>query len=306
MNSVLLFTIITLSTMGLVAAIILYFVAQKFKVYEDPRIDEVEDVLPSANCGGCGFPGCRNFAEALVKADTFDDLYCPVGGNEVMAQAASILGKEAVEADPKVAVVRCSGSFDHRPRTNIYDGAANCTIVHNLYTGDTDCPFGCLGLGECVDACDFEAMYMDEMTGLPIIIDDKCVACGACVEACPRDIIELRKRNKKDRKIFVSCINEDKGGVAKKYCSVACTGCTKCFKVCPFEAITMGNNLAFIEGDKCKLCRKCVVECPTNAIHEINFPPRRVKEESKKEVVKKESNSNLAKEEEISEKKKEE
>ncbi|MDX2442329.1 MAG: Fe-S cluster domain-containing protein [Bacteroidales bacterium] len=303
MNSVLLFTIITLSTMGLVAAVILYFVAQKFKVFEDPRIDEVEDVLPSANCGGCGFPGCRNFAEALVKADSFDDLYCPVGGNEVMAQAASILGKEAVEADPKVAVVRCSGSFENRPRTNLYDGAANCTVVHNLYTGDTDCPYGCLGLGECVDACDFEAMYMDEKTGLPVIIDDKCVACGACVEACPRNIIELRKKNKKDRKIFVSCINEDKGGVAKKYCSVACTGCTKCFKVCPFEAITMGNNLAFIDGDKCKLCRKCVVECPTNAIHELNFPPRRVKEEPKTEIVKEESNSTLAKEEKISEKK---
>lgn len=172
MNSVLLFTIITLSTMGLIAAVILYFVAQKFKVYEDPRIDEVEDVLPSANCGGCGFPGCRNFAEALVKADSFDDLYCPVGGNEVMAQAAGILGKEAVEADPKVAVVRCSGSFESRPRTNLYDGASNCTIVHNLYTGDTDCPFGCVGLGECVDACDFDAMYMDEKTGLPVIIDE--------------------------------------------------------------------------------------------------------------------------------------
>jgi len=306
MNSVLLFTIITLSTMGLIAAIILYFVAQKFKVYEDPRIDEVEDVLPSANCGGCGFPGCRNFAEALVKAESFDDLYCPVGGNEVMAQAAGILGKEAVEADPKVAVVRCSGSFEKRPRTNLYDGASNCTIVHNLYTGDTDCPFGCVGLGECVDACDFEAMYMDDKTGLPVIIDDKCVACGACVEACPRDIIELRKRNKKDRKIFVSCINEDKGGIAKKYCSVACTGCTKCFKICPFEAITMGTNLAFIDSEKCKLCRKCVAECPTNAIHEINFPPRRVKEEPKESVTGGETKTSSVIKKEISTKKSEE
>ncbi len=285
MNSVLLFTIITLSVLGVAAALILYFVAQKFKVYEDPRIDEVEGVMPGANCGGCGFPGCRNFAEALVKADSFDDLFCPVGGNETMATAAGILGKEAVEADPLVAVVRCSGSFENRPRTNHYDGAKNCTIIHNLYTGDTDCPYGCLEHGECVDACDFDAMYMDETTGLPVILDDKCVACGACVEACPRDIIELRKRNKKDRKIFVSCINEDKGGLAKKYCSVACTGCTKCFKVCPFEAITMGNNLAFIDSEKCRLCRKCVPECPTNAIHEIHFPPRKVKEEAATEVA---------------------
>ncbi len=283
MNSVLLFTIISLSLLGLVAALILYFFAQKFKVYEDPRIDQVEDALPGANCGGCGFPGCRNFAEACVKAETFDDLNCPVGGNEVMVTVSGILGKEAGETDPLVAVIRCNGSFENRPRTNVYDGAQNCTIVHNLYTGDTDCPFGCLGHGECVDACNFEAMYMDEKTGLPVIIDENCVACGACVEACPRDIIELRKRNKKDRKIFVSCINEDKGGIAKKYCSVACTGCTKCFKVCDYDAITMGNNLAFIDSEKCKLCRKCVVVCPTNAIHEINFPPRRVKEEEKVE-----------------------
>ena len=281
MNSVLLFTIISLSLLGFVAALILYFFAQKFKVYEDPRIDEVEDALPSANCGGCGFPGCRNFAEACVKAETFDDLHCPVGGNEVMTTVAGILGKEAGETDPLVAVIRCNGSFENRPRTNVYDGVQNCTVVHNLYTGDTDCPYGCLGHGECVDACNFEAMYMDEKTGLPVIIDENCVACGACVEACPRDIIELRKRNKKDRKIFVSCINEEKGGIAKKYCSVACTGCTKCFKVCPYDAITMGNNLAFIDSEKCKLCRKCVVVCPTDAIHEINFPPRRVKEEEK-------------------------
>jgi len=283
MNSVLLFTIISLSLLGFVAALILYFFAQKFKVYEDPRIDQVEEALPSANCGGCGFPGCRNFAEACVKTETFDDLYCPVGGNEVMATVAGILGKEAGETDPLVAVVRCNGSFENRPRTNIYDGVQNCTIIHNLYTGDTDCPYGCLGHGECVDACNFEAMYMDEKTGLPVIIDENCVACGACVEACPRDIIELRKRNKKDRKIFVSCINEEKGGIAKKYCAVACTGCTMCFKVCPFDAISMNNNLAFIDSDKCKLCRKCVVVCPTDAIHEINFPPRRVKEEEKVE-----------------------
>jgi len=120
---------------------------------------------------------------------------------------------------------------------------------------------------------------MDTVTELPVVVDDKCTACGACVDACPRDIIELRKKNKKDRKIFVSCINEEKGGVAKKNCSVACIGCSKCFKVCPFEAITMENNKAFIDSDKCKLCRKCVPECPTDAILEINFPPKKEKKE---------------------------
>lgn len=280
MTSAIIYTILTLSAIGAIAAIILYITARRFRVFEDPKIDMIEDVLPAANCGGCGYPGCRNFAEALVGAESLEGYFCPVGGNDTMENVASLLGKESVTADPIVAVVRCSGSFEHRPRTNFYDGAPTCSISSALYTGDTDCPYGCLGLGDCVEACDYEAMYMDSETGLPVIIDANCIACGACVEACPRDIIELRKKAKKDRKIFVSCINEDKGGVARKYCSVACIGCNKCVKVCPHEAIILESNLAFIDSKKCKLCRKCVPECPTNAILEINFPPRKTEVEN--------------------------
>ncbi len=282
MSQIILFTILTLVAIGAAASIILYFVAQKFKVFEDPRIDQVEEALPAANCGGCGFPGCRNFAETLVKTESWDDLFCPVGGNDTMAKAASILGKEAIEQAPRVAVIRCNGAPEFRPRTNVYDGAPTCAIAHSLYTGEGGCPHGCLGCGDCVVVCNFDAIHMDPLTELPVVVDDNCTACGACVEACPRDIIELRKKNKKDRKIFVSCINEEKGAVAKKNCSVACIGCSKCFKVCPYDAITMNNNLAFIDSDKCKLCRKCVVECPTSAILEIHFPPRKP---AKEEVV---------------------
>lgn len=281
MSTTILFTIISLSAIGAGAAIILYFVAQKFKVYEDPRIDQVEEALPAANCGGCGYPGCRGFAEALVKADDISDLYCPVGGNETMAAVAKILGKEVEAKEPLVAVVRCSGSPEHRKRVNEYDGASSCVISSALYAGETNCQYGCLGLGDCVEVCDFDAIYMDEETGLPVVVDDNCTACGACVKACPNDIIELRKKNKKDRKIFVSCVNQDKGGIARKACKVACIGCGKCVKVCPFDAITMENFLAYIDPNKCKLCRKCVTECPTGAILEINFPPRKVKEEKK-------------------------
>jgi len=279
MSTTILFTIISLSAIGAIAAIILYFVAQKFKVYEDPRIDQVEEILPAANCGGCGYPGCRGFAEAMVKADDLSPFYCPVGGNETMTQAAEILGKAVEAKDPLVAVIRCSGSPAHRERVNTYDGASSCTISSSLYSGETGCQFGCLGLGDCVDVCDFDAIYMDEETGLPVVIDDNCTACGACVKACPNIIIELRKKNKKDRKIFVSCVNEDKGGVAKKACSVACIGCGKCVKACAYDAIVVENFLAYIDPNKCKLCRKCVAECPTNAILEINFPPKKVKTE---------------------------
>ena len=195
-----------------------------------------------------------------------------------MAKAASILGREAIEQAPRVAVVRCNGTPEFRPRVNEYDGAPTCAIAHSLYSGEGGCPHGCLGCGDCVAVCTFDAIHMDPSTDLPVVIDDKCTACGACVDACPRNIIELRKKNKKDRKIYVSCINEEKGAVARKNCSVACIGCSKCFKVCPYEAITMENNKAFIDSDKCKLCRKCVPECPTDAILEINFPPPRKKE----------------------------
>ncbi len=286
MSITVLLTIISLSLLGLLAAVILYFIARKFKIFEDPRIDQVQEVLPAANCGGCGFPGCRNFAEALVKAESLDGLNCPVGGNEVMVEAARILGKESVEVEPLVAVVRCQGSPEYRPRTSFYDGAADCTIAHNLYTGETDCAWGCLGFGDCVEACTFGAMYMDERTGLPVIIDEKCVACGACVKACPRNIIELRKKAKKDRKIFVSCINCDKGGPARRACKVACIACNKCYNVCAFDAIRIENNLAYIDAVKCTFCRKCVEECPTNSILEINFPPRKPRPEVKEEEIK--------------------
>lgn len=279
MTTTVLYTIISLSILGAIMAVILYVVAQKFKVYEDPRIDQVEDALPGANCGGCGFPGCRGFAEALVKADDISEFNCPVGGNDTMKDVARILGKEIEEKEPKVAVVRCSGSYQNRPRTTEYDGPGSCAIEASLYGGETGCHYGCLGKGDCVEACEFEAIFMNEETGLPYVVDENCTACNACVTACPNDIIELRERKKKDRKIYVSCVNQDKGALARKVCQVACIGCNKCVKECPFDAITLENNLAYIDPVKCKLCRKCVDVCPTNAIVEVGFPPRRKKKE---------------------------
>lgn len=280
--SLLVATILTLSITGGLAAVVLFFVAEKFKVYEDPRIEQVESNLPGANCGGCGYPGCHGFAEACVKADSLEGLACPVGGSTVMEAIANVLGREVVLTDPEVAVVRCNGTCENRKKTNEYDGAANCKIAAALYGGDTDCHYGCLGEGDCVVVCKFDAIHMNPVTGLPEVDDDKCVGCGACVTACPRGIIELRKKNKRNMKIFVSCVNKDKGATAKKACAVACIACKKCQKACPHDAITVENNIAYIDSRKCKLCRKCVLECPTQAILEINFPPRKEKPEEKK------------------------
>lgn len=274
---VLVWTVVTLSALGLLAAAILYVVAQKFKVEEDPRIDEVEKMLPGANCGGCGFPGCRGMADALVKNDDISALFCPVGGAETMKKAAAYLGKTAPEKEPQVAVVRCGGTCAKRPRTNEFDGARSCAVVASLYAGETGCSYGCIGMGDCVTACAFGALSMNKETGLPEVDPDKCTACGACVKACPKGVIELRKKWPKNRGVYVSCVSRDKGAVVMKACKAGCIGCGKCAKACPFGAITVENNLAYIDPQKCKLCRKCVAECPTGAIVAVNFPPAPVK-----------------------------
>jgi Na+-translocating ferredoxin:NAD+ oxidoreductase subunit B len=283
-NEITIYSVVSLGAIGTIAAIILYIVAQKFKVIEDPRIDQVEEKLPGANCGGCGLAGCRALAEAIVKSGSLDGINCPPGGNEAMQDIASVMGLVAEQSDPMVAVLRCNGSRENCPPKVKYEGVITCAFAHSLFAGEGGCAFGCLGCGDCVQACAFDAMYMDNDTGLPVILDDKCVACAACVKACPRNILEMRKKGKKDRRIFVACINREKGGVARKNCTVACIGCGKCVKECPFEAISLENNLAYIDYDKCKLCRKCAPVCPTNAIHELNFPPRKPKVEPLKEV----------------------
>lgn len=271
--NIMLISVVVLGVIGIFSAAILYFAAQKFKVEEDPRIDEIEAVLPGANCGGCGFPGCRGFADACVAS--LEGKLCPVGGNAVMEKVATILGVEVSLADPMVAVVKCQGSCNNRKKTNSYDGAKSCAIASMLYAGETGCSFGCFGLGDCVDACQFDAIKIGE-DGLPIVDDEKCTACGACVKACPKNVIELRKKGPKSRRIYVGCVNKDKGAITRKACSVGCIGCMKCQKECAFGAITVENNCAYIDFTKCRLCRKCVAVCPTKAIVEVNFPPRKV------------------------------
>lgn len=275
--NLILIAVLSLGAIAILLALILYAASKKFAVYEDPRIARVGEVLPQANCGGCGYPGCGAFAEACVKAATLEGKYCPVGGAAVMGQVAEILGMAVQESEPQVAVVRCNGTCEHRPRLNTYDGAKSCAIAAALYGGETGCSYGCLGCGDCVSACTFDAIHMNPITQLPEVTDDKCTACGACVKACPKNIIELRPKGKKSRRIYVNCVNKDKGAITRKACNVGCIACSKCVKACAFDAIQVNDNLAYIDPYKCRLCRKCVEVCPQHTITELNFPPRKPK-----------------------------
>lgn len=282
--NLILIAVAVLGLIGFVAALVLFLASHKFAVVEDPRIAQVAAVLPQANCGGCGFPGCAGFAAACVKsadAGSIDGMLCPVGGQPVMEQVAGILGMQAAVAAPRVAVVRCAGTCEVRPHGVTFDGAHSCRIQQMTGMGETLCAYGCLGEGDCERACQFGAIKVNPDTGIAEVDESKCTACGACVKACPRNIIELCPMGPKGRRMAVTCNNKDKGAVAMKACGVSCIGCGKCVKTCDkFEAITLENNLAWIDPEKCKLCRKCEEACPRGAIHAFNFPPRKPKEET--------------------------
>ncbi|GAA3002727.1 Fe-S cluster domain-containing protein [Prevotella corporis] len=287
MNFILI-AVIVLGAIALVSAVVLYITSKRFAVYEDPRLETVTEALPGANCGGCGFPGCGGMADALVKgadAGSIEGLFCPVGGQKVMENVADLLGMTVEKTDPMVAVVRCNGTCENRPRIAEYNGLRTCAAIHATGAGETACGFGCLGCGDCVSACQFEAIHMNPETGLPEVDDEKCTACGACVKACPRSIIELRKKGPKNRRIYVQCVNKDKGPAAMKACKVSCIACGKCFKACKFDAITIENNLSYIDYNKCKMCRKCVNECPTHAITALNFPVKKTVKVEEKNTI---------------------
>ena len=278
---VILKAVLILGAVGLVSALVLWVVAKKFAVKEDPRIGQVAEVLPGANCGGCGFPGCAAMAEACVKAadaGSLDGVNCPVGGQECMNQIAAILGMEAGESAKKLAVVRCNGTCDYRPRVLNYEGKQSCKVANTVGRGETMCAYGCLGCGDCVEACLFDAIRMNPETGLPEVDKDKCTSCGACAKACPRNIIEIRQVDNDGATVVVQCMNKDKGAQARKACAAACIGCKKCEQVCGSDAITIESFLAYIDPVKCTQCRSCEEVCPQGSILGLNMAenPKRI------------------------------
>ena len=305
MNFILI-AVLVLGAIALVAAVILYIVSKKFAVQEDPRIAQVVEILPGANCGGCGFAGCGGLAEALVKgadAGSIEGIRCPVGGDPVMGEVADLLGMAVANTEPMVAVVRCNGTCTNRPRIAEYDGLRTCQAMNANGSGETGCGFGCLGCGDCTKACAFDAIHMNPETGLPEVDEEKCTSCGACTKACPRHIIELRKKGPKGRRVYVQCVNKDKGAVARKNCTAACIGCGKCQKVCKFDAITIENNLSYIDFNKCRMCTKCVDECPTGAIIKVNFPVKKAQPAKSVETVAQPAAASVNEETKVEEKK---
>lgn len=267
--------LLVLGTIALLAAAILYVCSKRFAVKEDPRIGEVSAALPQANCGGCGFAGCSGMAAAIVKAadnGSIEGLSCPVGGSDTMQKIAGILGMTVKAGVPRIAVVRCQGDCTKRKTIATYDGMRTCRAMNACGMGETECGYGCLGCGDCAEACSFGGIKVNAETGLPEVDPQLCTACGACAKACPRGIIELRPRGPKDRRLYVGCVNKDRGPAAVKACSTSCIACGKCEKECKFEAISVKDNVAYIDPDKCRMCRKCEKACPRHAIIGVNFP----------------------------------
>jgi electron transport complex protein RnfB len=257
--------ILTMTILGFLFSSGLVLAYKKLKVDEDPKIEKVAEILPQVNCGGCGYSGCRAFAEAVVKGNAAVS-GCPVGGEETAIQVAEIMGLDAGEMIKKVARLHCRGTIKAAKSRGIYSGIPTCYASH-LVGGNKQCSHGCLGFGDCVKACPFDALYM-EADGLPKVREDKCTACGKCVDACPRNLFELHPLA---QEILVFCRSEDRGPMARKVCNAACIACGICARACP-EAIVMEKNLAVITDFKKIDPEKIpdIEKCPTNAIGRIH------------------------------------
>lgn len=255
-----------LGGLGLLFGAGLAVASKAFAVYKDPRISKIEDVLPGANCGACGAPGCAGFAEGVVEGKYPVD-GCTAGGAEVAEAVASIMGTEAGDMKNCVAVVRCRGDRDACPDRARYHGIRDCRAAALVDDGSKGCVYGCLGMGTCVEACPFDAMVMGE-NGLPVVIEDRCTACSECVKACPRDIMELMP---KDQHVFIACKSQDFGKAVKSVCKVGCIGCSLCAnpKTTAEGLITMDGKLPVIHYDQIRDpwgdLENAVNKCPTNS-----------------------------------------
>jgi len=250
-----------LGGLGLLFGLGLAIASKKLAVKVDEKEEAIKALMPGANCGGCGYPGCEGYAAALASGEA-DPSLCPVGGPVLMEQIAEILGVEAEADTPKVALVRCHGTKGLAKDKYNYHGIEDCFAASLFQEGAKACAYGCLGLGTCVRACPFDAIHVNE-DGVALVDEEKCTGCGKCADACPKHLIDMVPRA---LPVKVLCHSEAKGKAVKVICDVGCIGCSLCAKVCPVDAIEMKNNLPVIDNDKCIGCLLCAEKCPTNSI----------------------------------------
>jgi len=233
---------------------------RRLRVFEDPRIDEVEEMLPHVNCGACGFPGCRPFAEALVQGRA-KPAGCTVSSDEGRARIAAYLGVAVGVQEKWVARLACAGGSNVARNRAHYDGLPSCRAAAQVAGGGKSCFWGCLGFGDCGDACDFDAIHMDAHD-LPVVDEDRCTACGDCVEACPKDLFSLHPVS---HRVWVACRSLEAGDGQLEACEVACTACGRCAMDAP-ALIHMDQNLPVVEYGAAPQARDAIERCPTGAI----------------------------------------
>jgi RnfABCDGE-type electron transport complex B subunit len=231
-------------------------------VYEDPRIDGIEDLLPKSNCGACGTAGCRPFAEALIKGD-LSPANCTVCSAEDIGHIADFLGVDAGDVVKRVARLACAGGNHVARQRAHYAGLDSCRAAAIVAGGPKSCTWGCLGLADCVDVCDQDAIRLDQH-GLPLVDEDKCTACEDCVDICPKGLFSIQPVT---HQLWVACKNLEFGDAAEADCEVACTACEKCSKDAPEGLIQIQNNLAQVDYSQNALATASIIErCPTGAI----------------------------------------